>query len=602
MNDASRDEKVTMGPVTNYRQVTWLLAGLLALFLVACGRLSPTMEEPSPGAIAPRPSATAPRLTPEATPLALESRRQSLSPVVDLELVGSGDAQAGAQHPAYVMVELTGRDVSNVSLLGGSVSEDGRRRLLFHRPIDPDPDDDNWPGDWADGIHDMAQTWDFTGDYLWDGQRGDFVVLWASEATADTRTAHGRYREAGSDSYLDAVLLVDMVAGVAQEVISLATGETRPFKAGDEFQLAEFVLDEEGRIYSEPGISLGFEEGGHLAFTRRPAPSGTYFLGISAEAAGGEEDSIYARFEVNNDNLLAGYKAFLDVEAGYQLLYPETWPPPLEQGGKKLFADPAGSTAINVSTHPDMDDQPIAKLKQMALEAYGDVSVLYEDEVEIGTNGGLRTVYGYHAVDGSRTGVMLAFSYQGQAYVIDVDGPSPEEARLQDLARIVASEWAGRNVAAGGEGRWRDAEVDGLAVKVPADHRPQQMSNGWHRFAGGDETTFLAMRSEPATGRGLFGELAHWQEVAGQNVQGFASSEIYAEERGDRSWARVDIAYGPDEGQRVGGVILLTQIGERYLILWTESPLASLPDYEARVLASMVDDLSRQPTERRGSG
>ena len=64
-----------------------------------------------------------------------------------------------------------------------------------------------WPGDWANGIYSLVETWDFSGDYLWDGQQGDFVILWTSDPTSEMRNVHGRYRAAGSEQYLDAILL-----------------------------------------------------------------------------------------------------------------------------------------------------------------------------------------------------------------------------------------------------------------------------------------------------------------------------------------------------------------------------------------------------------
>lgn len=567
-----------------------LLAGLLALAVGGCSQPAPTVSVTIPTATAPRPPVAAPQ---PSLPAMLPDA--SLLPsFVNLELVGSGDEMVSTQHPAYVMAELSGREINSVSLLGGSVLEDGRQRLLFHQPIDPDPGDDEWPGQWANGIHDQVQTWDFTGDYLWDGQRGDFVVLWATEEAGDTRTAHGRYRAAESDSYDDAVLVVDIAQGLAQNVIKKGTSETVRFQPGDEFQLTTLLLDDEGVPFDEPGASLSFEEGGHLAYTQRPVPSGTYFLGISVDSAGGEADTVLTRFVVNNDSLVAGYRAFLDVKRGFQLLYPETWPAPTEQGGRLLFSDPAATVQMSVSSHPDIAGQPIVNLKQRALEAYGDVTLLYEDQVDIGSGGGLRTVYGYQAPDGPRTGVLLTFVHEEMAYVVDVDGPGSEEAQLLDLASVIASGWTGRAVAANSAGHWLEADVDGLAVQVPADHRPQQMGNGWQRFAGDDELTFLAMRSEPVTGRGLFNGLAHWLDVAGSNVLNFAASEIYAFDRGDRSWARVDFEYALDDSQRIGGAIVLAQIGERFLIIWAEAPSEQFQAYEAWVLEMIVDQLSRE--------
>ncbi|MFN2223204.1 MAG: hypothetical protein ACK2UH_11670 [Candidatus Promineifilaceae bacterium] len=568
-----------------------LVTFLLAMLISGCGQAATEDTSSAPSEVRARPTIARPE--PDTSLAAKSPDASTLPSFVKLELTGSGDAMSSTQYPAYLMAELSGRELSSVSAFGGSVLEDGRRRVFFHQPVDPDPQDDDWPGEWADGIYDLEKTWDFMGDFLWDGQRGDFVVLWASAPDAVERTVHGRYRAAGSDTFLDAVLVVNIDLGMAREVIKTATGEAVVFQAGDEFQTTVLMLDERGNLSDEPGVSLAFEEGGHMAYTRRPAPSGTYFLGISAETASGETDSIYASYQVNNDSLLAGYRAFLDVSMGFQLLYPETWPAPSERGRGLLFADPAGDVQINVSAHPEMADQPIVDLKQLALAAYGEVSILYEDQVEVGPGGGLRTVYGYQGSDGLRTGVLLTFSQQGMAYVVDVDGPANEETRLLEIAGVIAGGWRARAVVATSAGRWTEADIDGLAVEVPADHRLQRMSNGWQRFTGADELTFLALRSEPAVGQGLFHGLSPWLEVAGSDVLEFAASEIFAHERGGQSWARVDFEYSLDADQRISGAIMLTRIGQRFLIFWFEAPLAQFPAYETGVVATLVDELSR---------
>jgi hypothetical protein len=296
---------------------------------------------------------------------------------------------------------------------------------------------------------------------------------------------------------------------------------------------------------------------------------------------------------VNNEALRAGYKAFLHPRLGYQLLYPETWPTPSEKDGQLLFQDLPGAIRMGVSAHPDMSDQPIVDLKQRALEAYGDVTVLYEDQVQVGQSGGLRTVYGYESAAGPRTGILLTFSQDNQAYVVDIDGSASEEAALLELAGVVQESWTMRDVAPTGYGRWAEANIDGLPVLVPADHRFQQMSNGWRRFAADDELTFLALRSEPVASRELFEGMEHWLGVASGNVQDFSASQVYAHERAGRSWARVDFEYALVSGERVAGAIMITRINDRFLILWAESLAGSFEGYESEVLLTLVDELSR---------
>lgn len=580
---------------TRHVEFARLRRGLLAMALsimfvfgfvaVGCSQPAPVAPSPSP-TVEPTQLPAAPSLPPKLP------EQSALPPMATIELVGSGDDQANSQHPGYIAAELTGRHISSVSLVAGSVSEVGRQRILIHQAIDPQPNDDQWPGTWEDGVTELLQVWDFTGDYLWDGQQGDYAVLWVTDPTTDTRTAHGRYRAAGTEAFVDGVLVVNVLVGTAGQFIATATGEGFRIMPGDEIQLTDFILDDQGVIHSAPGTSLSFGEGGHLAHARRPVPSGTNFIGVSAESADGDADAVFSRFEVDNDNLVAGYRAFLDAANGFQLLFPETWAEPTGEGGHWLFSDAAGQIAMSISTHPEMSDRPIVDLKQQALDAYGDVSVLYEDQVELGQGGALRTAYGYLGPDGERTGVMLTFAQGGLAHVVDIDGQSSEEGAILELASTVANSWVARAVDVQSSGRWTEAAVDGLAMVVPAGYRPHQMSNGWQRFTGTDELTFVAMRSEAAADRGLFSGLEHWLGVAGSNVRDFAFSEIYEHERGDRSWARVDFEYALDNNDLVGGAIMLTRIGDRFLILWAEAPLVEFATLESQALQTMVDELS----------
>jgi hypothetical protein len=226
------------------------------------------------------------------------------------------------------------------------------------------------------------------------------------------------------------------------------------------------------------------------------------------------------------------------------------------------------------------------------------VSVLYEDQIQIGQSGGLRTVYGYESAAGLRTGILLTFSLGDQAYLVDIDGPSEQEATLLDIAGVVADSWTTRAVAPMSSGHWTEVIVDGLPVAVPADYRPQQMSNGWTRLGGANETTFLALRSEPAAGRGLFEGAEHWLGVAGGNVYEFSASNVYSLERHGQGWSRVDFDYTLDGGEKVSGAIMMTLIGDRFLILWVEAPIENFSQYDSEVVLTVVDDLSRRYTNR----
>lgn len=527
-------------------------------------------------------------------PAQLQERR--IPALASIEITDFGDDGVGYQRPGYLAAELTTRDVTSISLVGGMVREDGARRVLLHRPVDPQPYDDEWPGSWADGVNDVAETWDFSGDFLWDGQNGDFTVLWKTEPEASTRTVHGRFRAAGEDEYRDSILVISLAEGNVEDVIETSTGKSQSRQSGDEFQLTNLMLNGDDTMQGEPGTSLFFDEGAQLAYASRPLPSGSYFLGLTAETADGDEAARYATCIVNNDNLSAGYRAFLDTQDGFQFLYPETWIHSVEKAGSNLFSAPSGATQLRVSTHPDMQGRPAVDLKRMALDAYGDVTILYEDQTEVGQSGGLRTVYGYDSDDGPRTGILLTFAQDGKAFVMDLEGPAADEASLLELAGNVARSWTSRPLVSDRDGHWVEATIDGLPIMVPANYRYGQLSNGWHHFADDGNGAFLAFRSESAVEQGLFDRMDYWKQVAADDARDFGASNAYVLERGGRSWSRIDFEYATESGQHMMGSIMVTRIGERFLVIWSEGPADRYQQLEETTFLVVMDDIShRQP-------
>ena len=212
--------------------------------------------------------------------------------------------------------------------------------------------------------------------------------------------------------------------------------------------------------------------------------------------------------------------------------------------------------------------------------------------MKIGQGGGLRTVYGYESAGGSRTGIMLTFSQDGQAFVVDIDGPSSDEAANLELADIVAASWTSRPVAVAHSGRWLTSPLDGLGAVAPSDFRYSHMSNGWHRFAGSNDQVFVAIRTEPIDSSGLFGRMEHWIEVAGRNADDFAASAPRTVERGDRTWTRADFEYLPESGDLISGLIMSTRVGDRDIVVWMEAPADQYPRLESEILMVMIDELS----------
>ena len=352
-----------------------LLISVLVLAMFAA--IAAGCSDPAPDAAATETPASSSLLpAPTLPPPANLQERPDVPSMVSLNIVDSGEESASFQRPAYMSAEVFGRDIGSVSLIGGVVKGDGTRRVTLYRPVDPDLNDDEWPGSWTDGVHEIIQTWDFGGDFLFDGRDGDFVILWATDFESDTRTVHGRFRPAEEAEYEDVIMVVNKTAGSVEELIEIETGMPLAYKASDEFQLTNLTLDDENVLHSEPGISLFFDDGAQLALTSRPGPSGTYFMGFSAESASGDGEVKLVTYTVDNDALNPGHRAYFDPLRGFQLQYPESWQGPVDRQGLLVFSDPAGATNMSISSHPDMSGRPAVELRNLALDTYGDVNVL----------------------------------------------------------------------------------------------------------------------------------------------------------------------------------------------------------------------------------
>jgi len=561
---------------------------LLILALVACA------EQPSKQPLAtPIITRSSRHNTPEAT-LPSRLQRRSVPSMASITITDPGEEEASYRRPALLAAQLIGRDLATVSLIGGQFQDSGDGRVLLYQTIDPDPLDEEWPGTWLDGIHELAESWDFSGDYLADSQSGDFVLLWTTDPQGSTRTVHGRFRSVGEEQYHDSVLILDIESGGVEDVIEIASGTSLSAAEGDEFQLTNLVLDSRNSLRSEPGISLFFEEGGQLSYDRRPLPSGSYFFGFSAESDGGTNDTRFTSYRVDNEAVSADYRTFVDPRRGFQFPYPATWRHSADYAGSHTFRAPSGQTQLRITTHPEMADHQPADLQRTVLEAYGDVAVLYEDQIQIGITGGLRTIYGYESAEGPRMGVLLTFAQDGRAFVLDLDGPAADEAYLLELTGMIAESWTLRSVDLDQGERWTEMTLNELPVIVPADYRYRKMNNGWHHFTGANGQIFFALRGESTAGQGLFDRLTYWQEVAAEEVEEFAASSAYVVEIGGLSWARLDFEYASSPDEKTNGAILLTKIGERFLLYWYEAPANDYQQLEDELFLVVAEEFGQK--------
>ncbi len=568
-------------------RIVWLfLAACWFLAAAGCAGQRPPAGRPTPTAV--------PTPTPTPTPVpagALPHARTGDGPPLRLQmaLVSASNDAASAQHPAYVEAEVAGFGLARLVRLAGRYEPDGRRRLVVYEEIPPAAES------WRDGVHEFYTVWPAEAAFLSDALSGDFVVAWPAGQDGGQREVRGRFRRVAGEDFIDAMLLFDLESGRLRGAWNVSDGSHELFpELGSEFQVSNFYLAADGGLAAEPGVTLVFNEAGQLFFERRPLASGAYFLGFAAETAAGERREALADVTVNNDALLPGYRVYLDLQQGFQFLYPAGWPAPAVGGGWLFTGDPAGHSRLTVTLHPDAATSTPAGLKSQALATFGAVDMLFEDEALLGGEGGvgsLRTAYGYDSPDGPHTGVFMTFIRDGLGYVIDVDGLATDEAATLEFVRVLNERWVFRPWAAGRQpGRWVALATEDFTTSVPVDYSYARLDSGWQRISAGDGASFLALRVGPQASEDTLDSVEQWLGLAGKGVDGFVRSEGYPFLLAGNVWTRADFVY-PAGDDAIWGFVMATNIAGREVVAWGEASAGRFAEYESQVFLVMVAGL-----------
>ncbi len=388
-----------------------------------------------------------------------------------LNIVNTLSDQAGIQNPAYMDVEITGQDIQNVLLVAGRY-ENGLQHLLQYDFLLPEPTtlpDGSQLYEWRDGLHKDFFVWQTDSTYLYDANgNGDFAAMFPSEYNSPLYTIQGRYRRAGSDTYFDANLVFDTQQGVLSGVWTYqaearsAPNELFP-EPGDEFQIYNLLMDAQGNVTAEPGTTVTFDNNRQVYYAWQTLPSDNYFLGFSATSISGESTYDVRDFQVNNDNLLSGYRAYLDPYLGFQFLYPDSWFAPSYSDGHLFTSDNSGNTVMNLYLYPNAGGTSPNALKQETLAAFGNPELAFENDITIGGTAATGTVYTYEGSNGAHTGFLLTFVQNGVGYVLDIDGPTTAEETTSQIVATFIDSWVFQPVGFGLPG-----SVGETAVPAPA--------------------------------------------------------------------------------------------------------------------------------------
>ncbi len=521
----------------------------------------------------------------------------------EVNLTAAFGESVGVQNPAYLDFEVAGRDIASVLLLGGLYEADGQRRLLEFDRLIPEPTylpDGSYLETWRDGLHEDFFVWDTQVTYLYDNLgNGGFVVMWPTTPGSSHFTVQGQYRAPDAADFTPASLVFDQSSGEMVRLWGQQNGgaaELTPLPGG-EFQVYDYYLTPENNISQQFGGTLFFGETADsngkaaLFFEWRPLPDGSYFLGFAAENGAEQRTYAFTDLAVSNSNAAPGYRAYLDPYLGFQFLYPETWFTPVYTQSLLYTSDMTAETFLQLTVYPNLERGVTANALQAdALRQFGNVDVLFSDEVAVAGVRGLRTAYGYDRAEGStRTGLLVTFVQNGTGFVVDVDGPLEKESETITAVSTLIDSWKFTGAGFGLQpGQWTSRTLDDFTVAQPADF-VYQPTNTWQRFSANRET-FVALRTRPATGDAV-AILANLVQDASSGVVGFAAQEPRRFALGATPWQRVDFAYVNSDGREIWGFLMVKIQGGQEVVAWAEAPKSVYNELETRVFLVMLADM-----------
>ena len=488
--------------------------------------------------------------------------------------------------PGLLRSEVLGRQMTTIALVADQEAADGRRVLRQFEIIQPASI--TLPGGttasvWRDGQHESLIVWDGTAGFLADSAgTGDFATFQAVDFSSigPQLATRGVFRRAGSETGMEATATFSNAEPASRHTwavgdVSSGTrliGEISP-TAGDTFESAITIAGLDGTTTSEPGVTLTFDAAPAIYRTTRPLPGGKYGVGLRVESVGNSPVTATQPLSINDDGLIPGFRAFVDIARNIQFLYPADWVPPVAQDGITYTGNISGTAQLQVRYYPNWASD-LSALHSEVLGTFGEVSVLQQESIQVGTEApvdAVRTAYGYDSADqGPRTGIFLTFIKDGTGYVVDMDGPREQEAATLEAVNTIATTWQFLPQRLGfGPEPWSVLNVGDFRMKYPTGFAYQEF-NSWHRFAA-DPSTFVAVRIQPA-GRTAAEAMTSLLQTAAEGVTGFTAGEPERYFYAGHVWERNDFHYTDTNGNIVAGLLLSRQEGNAEIAVWAEAP------------------------------
>jgi hypothetical protein len=502
------------------------------------------------------------------------------------------DYQVSLEYPAIIDVEIAGRGILGVDRLVMKKGED-RYLVLLREDFSPNHVGQSESGSWSEGIYEFKEIWTPEAFYLTNGTDGDFVTVQRPQGE-EKITIAAKYRESESGILRDVYLVYDGPGDRPSTVRDQESDRSIRLTSGSEIQVWNSYISPSMELVEEPIINLTPDDAGRLVLEKRPLPAGEYAIAYRAQTESSDKWSELINIEISETVFSPDLAVWVFPAEGIQFKLPVGWAEPDLEGGRIWASDPLGQIEMSLTIHPDIGLNGPEELRSLALQYFGPVSVLYQDQTAAGGWGALRSVYAYDAEDGSHTGVFLTLVRDGVGYVLDLDSAGVDESELQSLADTIMGGWRFRSSGlSGAHGKWIKVDSGDLLYYKPVDYIQENLENSWNRAVSRDGRSFLALRSDPTGQASLLLQLDRWRQVAAFKVTDFKSSELYNYEIGGLNWHRLDFEYQGADGQSSAGFLMGSSGIGRQTFVWAEAPGEDYDSFFNDVFRLMISSIDR---------
>ena len=501
--------------------------------------------------------------------------------------------------PVTVGMEVEGNNVSFGDFTVDQIQPDGTAvRLRQARILTEVVSDDNsvdYQNIWAPGVDDSRFTWYVRLPRVTDGTTANYenIVL-----NNDVASLFGRYHFPGSQDWMDVSVLFneDRTFGslISRAADSQSFANIRP-EAGGEFQAYRAVVTPDGTLEYQPGNVYQWTEEG-LSWENRPAPTGDYNLGFFVQGFSGETGFNSTPVSVNNNGVDEGLQGFLDLDWGFNLLYPadyydliyfpsQNWEEASnEDGTELLYVYPVFDTGNDLAAvatqglgqyEVDVNTDSFTPLTVAGLDA---LEFTYSFEAENGLyNGRAFAVYRPEL----EMGLVSAFE------ALDGLDLSKMYALLRDNIQFFDA----TEVAANDTGIWEREYGATAYYPILGEWRASaQDKDGWRYFRQPGSQTFVAVSERPGSvASSVLGSLLI-EYVPDRDFEQLARDAYYGEEN---TWQSA--FYRRFEGgvPLIGGMFVTVKDGTAHTI-WFEMPEADaetlIPSVYVTINGYTIDD------------